>query len=115
MTIEERLEHIDSLLEKLCGLVEVMTDMHKEAEENAEKKHIAEEGRIDLMSLYDVNLLPKTRNALLRRGFKTLGQIRNLPERSLLSIPNIGSRAIRDIKAMLAEYGLELPRMDYRG
>lgn len=28
---------------------------------------------------------------------------------ALLSIPNIGSRAICDIKAMLAEYGMKLP------
>ena len=115
MTLEEHLEHIDVLLEKLCGLVEVMTDMHKEAEENAEKERIAEENRIDLLSLYDTNLLPKTRNALLRRGFKTVGQVRSLSERQLLGIPHIGSCAISDIKSTLAEYGLELPRMDYRG
>ena len=113
MTIEEHLEHIDSLLEKLCGLVEVMTDMQKDAEDNTEK--CIKDDCIDSMSLYDTDLLPKTRNALLRRGFKTVGQVRSLSERQLLGIPHIGSCAINDIKSTLAEYGLELPRMDYRG
>lgn len=69
----------------------------------------------DNIDLRETSLLPKTRNALLRRGFKTVGQVRSLSERQLLGIPNIGSCAINDIKSTLAEYGLELPRMDYRG
>lgn len=64
---------------------------------------------IDSLSLYDVDLLPKTRNALLRRGLKTVGQVRSLSERQLLGIPNIGSCAISDIKSTLAEYGMKLP------
>lgn len=76
---------------------------------NSEYAEPAAERREDDLSLYDVDLLSKTRNALLRRGFKTVGQIRNLSELQLLSIPNIGTRAIRDIKAMLAEYGMKLP------
>lgn len=104
MTLEEHLEHIDALLEKLCGLVEVMTDMQKENEENAEKERIAEENRIDLMSLYDTNLLTKTRNALLRHGFKTVGQISSLSARQLLDIRGIGQQGLSDIQRMLTEY-----------
>ena len=108
MTIEEHLERIDSLLEQLCGLMEVIADMHKEAEENAEKERIAEESRIDLLSLYDVNLLTKTRYALLRCGFKTVGQIRSLSARQILGLRGIGQQGLNDIKNMLAEYGKEL-------
>lgn len=108
MTLEEHLEHIDALLEKLCALVEVMTDMHKEAEENAEEKtekeRIAEENRIALMSLYDTNLLTKTRNALLRHGFKTVGQISSLSAKQILGIPHIGQQGLSDIQRMLTEY-----------
>lgn len=108
MTIEEHLEHIDALLEKLCGLVEVMTDMQKETEENAEEKtekeRIAEESRIALISLDDTNLLTKTRNALLRHGFKTVGQISSLSAKQILGIPHIGQQGLSDIQRMLTEY-----------
>lgn len=106
MTIEEHLEHIDSLLEKLCGLMEVMTNMQKETEESAEKERIAEENRIDLLSLYDTKLLTKTRNALLRNGFKTVGQIRTFPVRQILNLRGIGHEGFEDIKKMLKGYGL---------
>ena len=115
MTIEEHLERIDSLLEQLCGLMEVIADMHKEAEVNAEKERIAEESRIDLLSLYDVNLLTKTRDALLRCGFKTVGQIRSLSARQILGLRGIGQQGLNDIKNMLAEYGKELPKVDFGG
>ena len=71
-----------------------------------------EEDFTDSLSLYDVDLLTKTRNALLHRGFKTVGQIRNLSERQLLGIPHIGPSAISDIKTTLAEYGMKLPVKD---
>lgn len=100
----ERLDRIENLCKQMCGLLEIMTDMHKEAEENAEKERIAEENRIDLMSLYDVNLLTKTRNALLRHGFKTVGQIASLSAKQLLGIPHIGQQGLSDIQRMLTEY-----------
>lgn len=81
--------------------------LNSEYAEQADER--TEEDFIAALSLRDVDLLPKTRNALLRRGFNTVGQIRNLSELQLLSIPNIGSRAICDIKTMLAEYGMKLP------
>lgn len=111
----ERLDRIENLCKQMCELLEIIGDMHKEAEENTEKERIAEENRIDLMSLYDVNLLTKTRNALLRRGFKTVGQISSLSARQILGIPHIGQQGINDIKNMLAEYGKELPKVDFGG
>jgi len=87
----------------------------KETEENAEKERIAEENRIDSLSLYEVNLLTKTRYALLRNGFKTVGQIRTLSSRQILGLRGIGQQGINDIKNMLAQYGMELPKQDFGG
>lgn len=100
----ERLDRIENLCKQMCELLEIIGDMHKEAEENAEKERIAEENRIDLLSLYDTNLLTKTRNALLRSGFKTVGQIRTFPERQILNIRGIGREGLEDIKKMLKGY-----------
>lgn len=104
----ERLDRIENLCKQMCELLEIIGDMHKEAEENAEEKtekeRIAEENRIALMSLYDTNLLTKTRNALLRHGFKTVGQISSLSAKQILGIPHIGQQGLSDIQRMLTEY-----------
>lgn len=109
------LERIDAKLARIAEALEVIAGTEKEAEEKAEKKRIAEESRIDLMSLYDVNLLTKTRYALLRCGFKTVGQIRSLSARQILGLHGIGQQGLNDIKNMLAEYGKELPKVDFGG
>lgn len=107
MTIEEHLKHIDSLLEKLCGLVEVMTDMQKETEESTAEEYL-EEDRFDLLSLYNVDLANKTRNVLLRRGYKDVGDIRILSAIEIKNIRGIGQRGYEDIKRMLAGYGIQI-------
>lgn len=109
------LERIDAKLARIAEALEIIAGMKKETEENAEKKRISEENSIDLMSLYDVNLLTKTRYALLRCGFKTVGQIRSLSARQILGLRGIGQQGLNDIKNMLAEYGLKLPERDFGG
>jgi len=85
-------------LEKIAGKTE------QKAEGKTEDKF-----SIDNESLYNVNICRKTRNALLRNGLKTVGDIRHLSIKQLLKIRNVGSSAINDIISMLAEYGIELP------
>lgn len=99
--------HLECISVSLAMIVDLLTekrDAQKESEENAEKERIAEENRIALMSLYDVNLLAKTRNALLRHGFKTVGQIASLSAKQILGIPHIGQQGLNDIQRMLTEY-----------
>lgn len=106
---------VNDTLKRIADALEIIAGKKKETEENAEKKRIEEKNRIDLLSLYDVNLLTKTRYALLRSGFKTVGQIRSLSKRQLLGLRGIGQQGIADIEAMLFEYGMELPKADFGG
>lgn len=102
-TTEYLLENISETLARICDALERIAGQKEEIEEPKE------EFNIDNESLYYVNICRKTRNALLRSGYKTVGDIRHLSIKQLMEIRNVGSSAINDIISMLAEYGIELP------
>lgn len=58
----------------------------------------------DNIDLRDTSLLRKTRNALFRNGFKTVGQISSLSAEQILGIRGIGQQGLSDIQRMLTEY-----------
>lgn len=96
----ERLDRIENLCKQMRELLEVITDMQKEAEENAEKADIL---------LDNVRLSLATRNALKRAGYKTVGDLKGLCQCDLKKIHNIGFDRRTEIVTVLHEYGIDIP------
>ena len=97
------------ILERIADALEIIagTSEKSKAEEPAENKNVI---CIDDIPLQQLSISRRTRNALLRYGIKTLGDIKALSIYDLEGIRNIGISAITDINIMLDSYGLEQKR-----
>jgi DNA-directed RNA polymerase alpha subunit len=51
--------------------------------------------------LKNVRFSPRIQNALTAAGLRTVGDVRHESEASLLSIPNLGQKSVRDLRKML--------------
>lgn len=102
-------EYLVNLLERIANALEIIagTSEKNKAEEPAENKNVI---CIDDIPLWQLSISRRTRNALLRYGIKTLGDIKALSIYDLEGIRNIGISAITDINIMLDSYGLEQKR-----
>lgn len=103
------LECIDAKLARIAEALEVIAGTKKAAEENENKNVRIDDISIDDISLRHTRLLTKTRNALLRNGFKTVGDVRRLSRIQLIDVRGIGSNGLKDIEDMLSDFGIELP------
>lgn len=57
----------------------------------------------DATSVRELGFTPRTRNALLRRGIKTVAQLAATPDDELLAGPNFGPHALREVHEALEE------------
>lgn len=74
-----------------------------------EKKSSPEELATDILKIRveDLGLTMRSRNALVRSGVKTVGDIVVMNIRKMLRIRNLGLGSIREIVTKLKEYGIE--------
>ena len=59
-------------------------------------------------SISDLGLTTRTKSCLATEDIDTIGKLVKTTEEKLLHTPNLGPKSITEIKAALANYGLEL-------
>jgi len=63
----------------------------------------------DHMSVYSLPLSVRVQNRLVAEGFDTLGKVKGLTVRRVLSMPMMGRRGLREIQDLLAAHNVDMP------
>ena len=74
---------------------------------------MAEEQRNPMnFSIDEMGFSGRTNNCLRRHGVKTIGELCNMTESEVRKIRNLGFNSLLEIKTKLAEYGLNLAKLE---
>lgn len=60
------------------------------------------------LEVWKLMITARSENCLKSAGIKTIYQLARSSEQSLLAIPNLGRKSLRELKDALAEHGLHL-------
>lgn len=63
-------------------------------------------------SIDEIGFSGRTNNCLRRHGVKTIGELCNMTESEVKKIRNLGFNSLLEIKTKLAEYGLNLAKLE---
>ena len=63
-------------------------------------------------SIDEMGFSGRTNNCLRRHGVKTIGELCNMTESEVRKIRNLGFNSLLEIKTKLAEYGLNLAKLE---
>ncbi|SES21744.1 RNA polymerase, alpha chain C terminal domain [Butyrivibrio fibrisolvens] len=74
-------------------------------------EEIKEVGIYD-MAIDDLNLSVRSRNALFRGGYRTLGDFKEKTVTDLMKLRNLGTQSVEEIVTTLAKYGIQIPEDD---
>lgn len=107
-TIAYLLEDISMTLARICDAIEGLSKSTLADDEPKHEEKMIRVYNYDCISLYDAGFLTKTRNALLRAGYKTLADIKDLSVRQFRNVRGIGAQGIHDIAMVFARYGIAL-------
>lgn len=64
---------------------------------------------LDHMSVYSLPLSVRVQNRLVAEGFDTLGKVKGLTLRRVLSMPMMGRRGLREIQDLLDSHNVDMP------
>ena len=96
---EEEMLNLLSLFESSCRL---MMEAYKEGKQPKE-----------LVLIQNMVLSERTKNCLLRAGYRTLDDIVGSSIVNLIRIRNLGRKSLKEIKEVVSEYGYTIPKYDY--
>lgn len=64
---------------------------------------------VEFYSIDDLNLSVRSRNCLIRAGYKTLGDLLKTSENQLMKVRNLGKNSLNEICEKIKSFGYSLP------
>lgn len=71
-----------------------------------------EDDQVSKIMVEEINLSPRTTNALLKNNVKTVGDIKKIPAMELRTLKGFGSKAYDELRDKLMELGVTLEEID---